>query len=449
MILEKIKDNNRIILLPMFAILSFSTWFFNVPETYNIIGYILILILLIVSKTSTTTIIMFALFTSAANRKASYLGTFSNFTFLFQAIIIGVLLYSVTQMIIKKALPRGKLVFPILALLGYTIISLLWTPDKAGGLSEIGIIIQGYLVYFSIRNNKEKKVSFNEISWFLSLLLLVISLEYFVLTYKVFPFEGKGPLYALWANPNIVATFYSIAFVPSLYKYFAEGKSRWIYLYLPIELLIIYGIYVSKSEGLYAALIIGFVFSIVQLLFKNKKALFVLTMSLIVGFVIAMFTIVLLKDTYPDFYNKINKFSSSRLSIYSVALNQIKQPFVFLFGRGAGSAHFVLLENGFKNFYYHSWFIHLWAQRGIVSLIIMFYLFYKAYLQLIKNNSKFKYFLATGIIIYLTHTLVDIGFEYQYIGVILFLMVGSLENYNDYSMSFNNNISKSSLFITD
>ena len=445
--IEKIKENNRIILLPLFAILSFSTWYFNVPETYNIIGYMFILIVLILFKTSTTTIIMFASFTAAANRKASYLGAFSNFTFLFQAMIIGVLLYAIVQMIIKKTLPKGKLVIPIVILMAYTIISLLWTPDKTGGFSEIGIIIQGYLVYFAVRNNKEDKVSFNEISWFLSLLLLVISLEYFVLTYKVFPFEGKDPLYALWANPNIVATFYSIAFVPSLYKYFSKGKSKWTFLYLPVELLILYGIYVSKSEGLYVALIVGLVFGILQFFFKNKKTLFIITITSIMSFVFLMFFIVIFQNQFPTFYKWLNvDISSHRLTIYEIGLNQIKQPFIFLFGRGAGSAHYILLEKDLSNFYYHSWVIHLWAQKGLVSLMVMFTLFYYVFKELIKNNTKFKYFLATGIIIYLSHTLVDIGFEYQYIGVILFLMLGTLENYNDNIFINNKSFNQTKMF---
>ena len=42
------------------------------------------------------------------------------------------------------------------------------------------------------------------------------------------------------------------------------------------------------------------------------------------GFFISIVTIILLKDTYPVFYEKLDFFSSGRIELYRLALNEVK-----------------------------------------------------------------------------------------------------------------------------
>ena len=56
------------------------------------------------------------------------------------------------------------------------------------------------------------------------------------------------------------------------------------------------------------------------------------------------------------------------------------------------------------------------------------YMLYLATKTLSKSRSNFKYFVAIGIVIYLSHSIIDLGFEYQFIGVIVYMMFAIVEN---------------------
>lgn len=372
---------------------------------------------------------MFVLFTSAANYKPSIMANVSGFIFLYQAIFIAAAVYMLIKLILKKEVPVGKILVPLALILGYLIISLLWTPDLYYGANELGIVIQGYVIYLFIRNDEKSDVDFYKLSWFLTLLLLVISVQYFVITIKHIPFEGKGPLYVLWANPNIVAAFFGISFVPSLYKYFVKGKTKLRFLYLPLELLVLYGIYFTLSEGLYVALIVGLIFIPIQLLIKNKKMLYFVTLIAIMLFATFIIVVIANETRWSEFYNDLDIFSTGRLSLYNIGLQQLKNPLVLIFGRGSGSAKPILVSHGYGNYYFHSFVLNIVVQRGLVSLVVTFFMFYQILVILKTEQSLFKYFASIGVITYLAHGVIDIGFEYQFIGVLFYLIVASVEKH--------------------
>lgn len=372
---------------------------------------------------------MFVLFTSAANYKPSIMANVSGFIFLYQAIFIAAAVYMLIKLILKKEVPVGKILVPLALILGYLIISLLWTPDLYYGANELGIVIQGYVIYLFIRNDEKSDVDFYKLSWFLTLLLLVISVQYFVITIKHIPFEGKGPLYVLWANPNIVAAFFGISFVPSLYKYFVKGKTKLRFLYLPLELLVLYGIYFTLSEGLYVALIVGLIFIPIQLLIKNKKMLYFVTLTAIMLFATFIIVVIANETRWSEFYNDLDIFSTGRLSLYNIGLQQLKNPLVLIFGRGSGSAKPILVSHGYGSYYFHSFVLNIVVQRGLVSLVVTFFMFYQILVILKTEQSLFKYFASIGVITYLAHGVIDIGFEYQFIGVLFYLIVASVEKH--------------------
>lgn len=419
-------------LIPFFALFSFVTWYLNIPEMINIGIYLFVLMTLIVFKVGNTTLLSFVLFSMMGNRTAM-LTTSSGrpSTILFMVVLGAFILYYLIDAIVKKKFEKGKLTIPLIVITSYALLSLLWTMDVIGGLSEIGYMIFGYFTYFIIRNEKDDPVDFYKFSWLLTLILLVLSLQYFVITYKFLPLNNKSELVkGFWGYINAIATIIGILFVPSLYKYFAKNKGWIRYLYLPLEILVIYAIIVSLSDGLYVALIVSIPVILAMLVLKKRKYLFPLVIAGIIMFAVGITTVVLLKDTYPDIYNKLNKFSSSRIDLYRLALIQIKEPLTFIFGKGSGSTH-LILEGHYKFYYFHSWFFELFVNRGIITVIMMFYVFYVISKILSSNNSKFRYFVAVGLITYLVHTLIDIGFEYQYLGVLFYLLVATVENSSD------------------
>lgn len=456
--IDKIKANKNLISLLAITVLSFSTWFFNVGEVYNVIFYIGVLILLAIFRAKDITLVVFTLFTVVANRTPTFLkeldrifnAIFGNnitalrsyYTFLYTAVFIVLLIILFIRAVVRKTELKGKLVLPMIILLIYSLVTLIWAPKIVVGLSEFWFIIQGYFIYTIVRSNEDKP-NYYKISWILSLLILVISLQYFVSYheyfklknidlnfFKYYQFEGKAAI-NLWSNPNIVAGVFSIAFVPSLYKYFDKGASKLKYLYLPVELLILYAIVLTKSNGLYFALLTG-VFFIPFLFIKNKKLLYSLIIAAMVSFSVGITLIVSLEGKYPDFYKWFNEFTTYRLDIYKIAINELKDPLVFLFGQGIGADRIIL---DYVNFF-HSFVFQVLVNRGIFALFVIGYIFYKIIETLFESKTDFRYFLAIGIITYLAHGITDSGFEYQFLGAIFYLLVALLEidtkDYNKY-----------------
>ncbi|WP_026391686.1 O-antigen ligase family protein [Haploplasma modicum] len=441
-LIEKIKENKNMLLIISMACFSFATWFFNINEIINIIIYVSLLILMAIFKFDSVILVMFSLFSIAGQRdpamldfiKKIYLELFGkefnavlgkNYVFLYISTFTVLILILFIRSIKNKDRRKGTLLFPMIYLILYSLITLIWSPDFSVGLSEIGFFTGGYIIYYFIRNSSKSKVDFTQVSWFLSLLLLVISFQISIV-YQWFPGSNKFPVSHLWANPNIVATVFSIAFIPSLYKYATVKKNKWALLYLPLDFLIVYGIVKIKSTGLHFAIIAGFLF--IPLLFiKNRKLLYGIIIFLIFAFLIFIGSIVSIEHVLPDLYNKINDFTTGRFTIYKIALKEMENPITFIFGKGVGYDRAVL--DGLSTF--HSFVFQIIINRGIFSLLFVAVILYKIVDLLFDNRNKMRYFIAIGIIIYLVHAATDSGFEYRYIGVIFYLLIALVEKDND------------------
>lgn len=433
------KRNKKIILFTLMAILTFLTWFLNVNEFINLFIYIAILITLVIFKASTKTLVMFALFTVMGQNQPSVLEYFDNLYFdkhntnidalktyyvvLYIVIVFLVGLIALFRMIKNKDKPQGKLVIPMALLTLYGLVTLIWAPGFIPGISELSFFIQGYLVYLFVRNEKDSKIDFYEFAWFLSLILLVLSFQY-VTVYLKYPGNNKSPLYHLWANPNIVAAVFGITFIPSLYKYFSKDRSKYTYLYLPFEILVIWAIIKSQSTGLHYGFIAGALFIPVMFV-KNRKILYSIIAFSILAFVAFLVIVVRLEDQFPNIYNKLNEFSTSRFDIYKQALEQLKTPKDYIFGLGLGYDRSVINVN-----FFHSWFFQILVNRGFIGIGIIAVLLYYVIEILDDSEERFRYFLAIGIIIYLAHGITDSGFDYQYLGVFFYLMIALLEKNN-------------------
>lgn len=419
--IEKIKSNKVKYLYPLMALLAFTTWILQIPQAINLSIYAIIVVVLIILKFDNQTLIFYSLFALMGNRSNDWL----SFEFQYQLIFIIIGLKFIIESIVNKAKPDGKLFIFLALTIIYAFISLIWTVELIAGLSEIIIIVQGYIAYLIFKND-QVDITYQDLSWIFSLILLVLSLEYFVLTINHIPLVDKWPLRALWSNANLVAAIFGIIWVPSLYKYFLKDKSKYTYLYLPVELLVIYAIIVSSSFGLHLAFLIGLITIPTFLIIKKRKIFFSLIFIAIAVFIIGVFAVVLLKDSYLEMFDTIDDWSTGRFAIYATGIEQLKNPWILIFGRGIGSGKPVLKEF----FYYHSWFFHILVNRGIAGMTLTVLMLFNMFKILEACKSKFKFFAGLGILIYLAHSLVDIGFEYQYLGVYLFLMVGLIEKKN-------------------
>lgn len=454
-----LKKYENIIFLSLLSLLTFFTWFFKVNEVYNVIIYISILIGLAILKFSDLKLVIFTLFTLTANNTPEFLKFIdtiyskifntnisalkSYYTFLYTAVFIVLMIILLIRNIRNKTIPKGQLIIPMVLLLIYSLITLIWTPNIIKGLSEFWFIVQGYYIYIALRNSKDTKFNLYFVSWALSLLLLVISMQYFVSYYryfkvndinlsffKYFTFSSKKAI-NLWANPNIVASVFGVAYVPTLYKYFKSERNKLRYLYLPLELLIIYAMILGKSTGLQLAMITGIIF-IPFLLIKNKKFLYYTVLTAIFIFISGIILIVSFETKYPDIYHFFNKLTTYRLDIYKIAINELKDPLVLFFGHGIGSDRVILDHVDF----FHSFVFQVLVNRGLIALVLISIILYRCADILFKSTSKFKYFVGLATIIYLVHGLTDAGFEYQFIGVIFYMLYALIENDTDNNYYF-------------
>lgn len=442
------KNNKKTILFSLMAVFTFLTWFLKINEFINLALYISILIILVVFKAKTKTLVMFALFSVMGQNEPAVLEYFDNLYFnkhntnidaldtyyviLYIVIIFLVGVIALIRAILNKEKPKGKLLIPMALLTSYGLITLIWAPAFIPGISELSFFIQGYLVYLFVRNESDEKTDFYKFSWFLSLFVLVLSFQYLTVYIK-YPGANKSPLYHLWANPNIVAAVFGVTFIPSLYKYFSNQRSKYTYLYLPVELFIIWAIVKSQSMGLHYAFIAGAAFIPVMFV-KNKKVLYGIISGSILAFIAFLVIVVRLEEQFPEIYNKLNEFSTSRFDIYKLALEQLKTPKDYIFGLGLGYDRSVIDVN-----FFHSWFFQVLVNRGLICLSIVGVMLYFVVEILDESEDKFRYFLAIGIIIYLAHGITDSGFDYQYLGVFYYLMVALLEKNNELEMNNNTN----------
>lgn len=427
----------------------FLTWFFNVNETINVLLYGSILVFLAIIGASNLTLIILTIFTVAANNTPGFLEFVDNIylklfntkiialnsyhTFLYIAMIVFLMIILLIRAIKNKKIPKGRLLIPMFIMMIYSLITLLWADNLVFGLSEIWFIFQGYFIYVIVKNDNETSDKFLLISWFLSLLLLVISFQYFISYSNYYNSIGESVSFFnywkidskaainLWANPNIVAAIYGVSLVPSLYKYFSKDKLKYSYLFIPLELLIIYGIILTKSQGMFYSLLIGLLF--IPLLFiKNRKLLFALIFGAVCMFAFGMWFVVNSEDIFPGLYNMFNDFTTNRIDIYKAAFETLKDPLVLIFGKGLGADRSILEAN-----FFHSWVFQVLITRGLIGFSLVIHMIYLVISILFDSKNNVRYFIAIAIIIYLAHGITDSGFDYQHIGVIYYLLVASLE----------------------
>lgn len=142
----------------------------------------------------------------------------------------------------------------------------------------------------------------------------------------------------------------------------------------------------------------------------------------------SIFGIVLLKDKFPQFYDNLNKLSTGRFRIYEIGINRLKNPLILIFGEGLGSAHLTLVEHGSYNYYYHSWFLHVLVSGGLISLGLTFWIQKKVFTVVKEHKSKFFYFVAIAVVIYFAHNIIDIGYDYQFLGMYFYFLIAMIEN---------------------
>lgn len=433
-IINYIKKNIYFILIPLLAVITFATWYFELSIVDNIYIFGIILLVLTALKQPPSTMMIVVLF--------SVMGTYTNEVYLlYQLLFIYVIIIALITFIKEDRPLRAMLLAPLTASLLLSAVTLLWTPSFIDGIAEFLVIVQGFMAYLIFTNDKHpNRLSLKQLPWLFTFMTFVLGLQYFVLTYEVFPNPiDKYSLRNFYVNANIVAAMLGLLWIPSLYKYKDLESNKWLLLAIPIDLLAIYSIYMSMSRGLYLAYFSAIFFAgLIYFKVDNKKVIKILT-GLLLSFIVLMFVVIILEERLPILYEYFNETSHNRVGIYNIAIRTLKNPFKLIFGNGLGAARFNLSENFILNIYYHSWFFHILGTRGLINLIIQFYVMLQIF-KISLNSSNQARLILIALFIYLTHSLVDIGYDYQHLGIMYYMLFALIENENTKMIEKNNTL---------
>ncbi len=400
--------------------LTFFMWLFYINAYTRLMVYGMIFVILIILKKPIYYYILVILFSVMADniRKEYILVDY--------CLIILLFCFTLIKAIKHKKIIWGKLLIPLIIYTLYNIISLLWTPDLMMGIEGIYAILEGYLIYFVITNNKVKFTSFLPFSKAASFLLLTITGE-IITKYLNYGFyniiENKRLLHLGWANSNIMASLFPLLIPVALYKYVAHRKLD--KLYLAIDSLNFCGLLLSLSRGAYLGVFIGLILFTGKFIRKVRRYVGVIMIILIVCFLFKD-GIIRFITYYLDERNLFD--SSNRKLIYRLAWDKFKES--LLFGHGVkSSAYYIYHELGLRYAHYHNFALQIASTLGLVGISLLMLIVKEWYAILDELSDSFVYCVAVSIIGALTHQLFDVSFDLYFFGVYFYVLIGTIEVY--------------------
>jgi len=430
-ILSMYKNNPLYVILPILSIITFSLWLFSV-DGYIVTGiFILLFFVFLKLKLPKVYLLMLLIFSLP-----SYHGNFKILDYEFKFVLpfhtLSVFVGSVyiRDMIMRKNFYKGKLFYPLLAIFIYSLISVLWSPQKLVSLNAVLLIGVSYMSYFIIINfNDDEHIKLAELSVILMTFGLVLSLEIFTIYLRMATKNSNNIdffLHQIWDNPNLFAALYAFIIPISLYKYRNFKWNLKYMIFIVLDLLIIYGMYLTRSRGIYLGAAVAIVLSFFIYKFKPKITFIIFTLAGVAFFFVTIFIIVL-KDAYPGLYQLYYNVSTYRILWYEVAYNNfIETPFNAIFGTGVKSSVYYISQINHPHAYYHSFIFQIMGTLGVIGLILYLWSYVKMY-GIFKDIPKQYSLILVAVFMHLGHEIVDIGFEYQYLGMFFYILVAYVE----------------------
>ncbi len=360
----------------------------------------------------------------------------------------------------KSDINRLKFDYPLIILVVFLPISIIFSFYKYISLLNVYIILSAIIFYFIMINILDKKtVRFVEIS------IVFIGLLSASVGFLAYVFVAKYPNFALssyfsshsflvgtricsfFQYPNSFAGFLLMPFFFSLH--FLRGASnRNKILWYIISGFLLFVFYLSGSRGAFIILFLSVIMLYLLFDVKNYKSI---TYDL---FFVSLVTVVLIfannKLIHPDILanserikvlvkfaaGKQNKSLADRIQLMRGAVN------IFLhhpiFGSGLGTFKDAMLKYRTGLFFAvepHSMPFRILAETGIIGFVTFFYFFTKSFLRGFKRNS----FLFIAVLSIFLHTFLDLDFAYPIIVSLIFIGFAIL-TYNKQFKSFEFNI---------
>ncbi len=205
-----------------------------------------------------------------------------------------------------------------------------------------------------------------------------------------------------WANINCLATFLCLS-IPACYYLITKSKNSIIYL--PILLLLYFGVQMTNSDGVFLLIFLAtpvMIFFCIFNKFTKKKGSY--TIILILCAILMTIVYLVIFDVI-----KLSFFSTGRKDLFHEAEKWFSESPIF--GKGLGRVVFDKSQPGpdkhLRNFNFHSTFYHVLATMGIVGIIAYFIYFVARIFILTKRQTDFNFFMFIAFLLFECYGLVD------------------------------------------
>lgn len=231
----------------------------------------------------------------------------------------------------------------------------------------------------------------------------------------------------LFPDPHIAALFFGITGFLSLGLFFSEKKKS----FLLVASILFVSVLCSFSRGAYLALLFGgavFFFltrrNFFQSGFFSKK-----TIVAIALFSILVFGNELVRERFFAAFSLEEGSNAARIGIWKEAIEIISEhPF---FGVGLGNYPLsVFPAASYRDpFYAHNLYLDIWAEVGVIGLVLFLGLFFFRISSEMPKNFLFPGIVSAAIV-FLVHSLVDSALFSVHILPILLLLIAAKESHS-------------------
>jgi len=323
---------------------------------------------------------------------------------------------------------------PVLSFIIICVLSLIWSDSPFISLKELPLFLSGPLLYFVIVNNIYNERQINRI---IGAVIVVGALFgiYGILQYNGIDFlfwvgnVERGKVFGLFGNAGYFAE-YLILPLPIAISLFLVSKNKIIKLLLLIGILTMVGaMALTFTRTPYLSLVISFIFMLFlffvsrgKILFKENKKIFIVIFTAII-LIVSLFviptslnekgTVLSTIKERVSLSEFVSEFTSGRrTAIWKYTIPIIKD--YPLLGSGIGSFKYNSLryqakffDQGDNRALYpygvadktHNEYLQLWAELGIIGLIIFIWLIFAYFNYGLKTLKREKDQYKQGIII--------------------------------------------------
>jgi len=358
----------------------------------------------------------------------------------------------------KYSLQKTKLDLPLILFTLILVLSVLIRETRRVNLNDFIIIFSYILIFFLITNNLDKKANFNSFIYLFFIISSLVSIYTMVQYYGFDPYlSDLQSLTSTIGQKNWISNYLVMIF-PALFSYFLSEKTRkkiiyffWLSIhYTTLMICQSRGIWISISLTLILAIYIIFKLKFYEIFKINKKWLFLLLITFLIITTIYSTknplnkSVITVTERAMSTFDEKDPSINTRLLIWKTTFEMIKdKP---LLGSGIGTfrmnyldyqADFLQKNPGYIKYSgkageAHNEYLQMWAELGIIGLVIfigIILIFYSLIIDYLKKNDNDKdklivFGLVLGITCFLIHCLFCFPLHVPALGITFFAIMG-------------------------